>query len=471
MSTEARRAELLQIARRSRIKWILEARDVNYNSTTQQPSSSVTDALKSKVPGADCIQKVLNFLSEVVKDGESCDVSSIIAGLIEYDDYEEDNLQMKSSNFGKADGFEDFIHKLILPASVDITKAMQQFVAKFFTDFQESKNRGSEEEFQNWSGSLWTFLDHITEMMRENPIWLDETTLQFEASKNHCEKFIFTKLYPILFASDFSDVNLNERTRERIEALGFLTTEHLDIKCLRQLYQQHISKSNLQSNAIKHSLTSPSSSFVGYMDETDFINKLLEVPMNHLTELNHARCPQDKLLCIKRCTMAIAAILKECRTDGSLPGADELLPMMIFTIKLCNPSNLHSHLKYLQRYTRPSFLIAEAGYLLTNFVSAVYFLDNVDAKALTIEPEEFDRALARSKLKAKAANASAVMQLQKKQQQLAENKKNNRGNNGESDDVSIEQLLVGYRKAIQLNNKTDAISVKDIYLRRKYASL
>jgi hypothetical protein len=38
---------------------------------------------------------------------------------------------------------------------------------------------------------------------------------------------------------------------------------------------------------------------------------------------------------------------------------------------------------------------------LTHFVSAVHFLDNVDAKALTISPEEFESSIARCKLEAR----------------------------------------------------------------------
>jgi hypothetical protein len=57
--------------------------------------------------------------------------------------------------------------------------------------------------------------------------------------------------------------------------------------------------------------------------------------------------------------------------------------------------------KYLQRYTNPKRLISEYGYLLTHFVSAVNFLENVDALALTISPEEFDTSMKRCKEAAK----------------------------------------------------------------------
>ena len=475
-------------------------------------------------------------MTEITDDGESCDVASIAAGLIEYDDYDDANyLHLHTStNTGKPDTYNEFINKMILPISTDMIKAIQQFITKFYADFQvargnamsatatnnsssSSSSDAEYEESQSWSSRVWTFLDHVFETMKASPVWSHESDAQFEASKTHCEKFLYIKLYPVLFASDLEDVVLNERTHERIDSLGFLTAEHLDIKCSASLYEMYLTKhrkalpadnSNNSNHAQQpqpqlnsssnghHSNALPAASvkldFLQLQDHS-FLDELLQQPMQYLSELGGARCPQDKLLCVKRCTMAIAQLLKGCRTDGSLPGADELLPMMIYAIKTCNPPHLHSNLKYLQRYTRPAQLIAEAGYLLTNFVSAVFFLDNVDAKALTIEPEEFDRAILQSRMRAKAANDKA---LSLQQRQLLLHSQSNRKNkntkknaslnarqtsgglggtavqeNGvheedDDDDVDLDSLLANYKKTVHLNNKLDAVSVRDVHSRR-----
>ncbi|CAE7804323.1 VPS9A, partial [Symbiodinium microadriaticum] len=60
-----------------------------------------------------------------------------------------------------------------------------------------------------------------------------------------------------------------------------------------------------------------------------------------------------------------------------------------------NPPHLQSTISYLQSYMSPQKLVSEAGYILTHFVSAVHFLDTVDASALTISPLEFETSIAR----------------------------------------------------------------------------
>lgn len=470
----SRRNELLQIARRSRIKWVVEEKEAlveDSGDTKTNDPLKVSESLQAKIPAAKCIQNVLNFLTDVVADGEQCDVASIAAGIIDYDDYNDDQYsRLTNRDSTKPDTYNDFIGKLILPASTELVKSMQQFITKFLADFQASKvnplpvepqPEPTDEELQSWPSRVWTFLDHVYENMKELAIWSEESVQQFEVTKTHCEKFVFSKLYPVLFSSDVEDILQNERTKERIESLGFLTAEHLDIKCVKALYEQYVKKQNTKP---KEHLQS---------QDYDFLNDILEQPIKFLLELNIAKCPQDKLTAVKRCTMSIAQLLKGCRSDGTLPGADELLPMMIYAIKCCNPPCLHSNLKYLQRYTRPSHLIGEAGYLLTNFVSAVFFLDNVDAKALTIEPEEFDRAILQSKMKAKAANDKVILQQQKNMAKyVAKNGMANANNTrsgatGEAEeDFNVETLLRDHKKALNANNKVDVVSVMDIHRRR-----
>ncbi|CAM9597978.1 unnamed protein product, partial [Chrysoparadoxa australica] len=68
----------------------------------------------------------------------------------------------------------------------------------------------------------------------------------------------------------------------------------------------------------------------------------------------------------------------------SLPGADEFLPALILLVTRANPRRLHSNLEYIQMFREPSKLIGEEGYVLTQLISAVHFLEGVDATTLTI---------------------------------------------------------------------------------------
>ena len=113
---------------------------------------------------------------------------------------------------------------------------------------------------------------------------------------------------------------------------------------------------------------------------------------------------------------------------------------------------------------------------MTNFVSAVYFLDNVDAKALTIEPDEFDRAIQRSKHNAKALNEHRYA----KYNHYSMNKDNHSGHSLDShsnrnrnmditvvsSELDIEKLLAEYKKSVHIVNKKEFIPIKEIYNNR-----
>ena len=489
----ARRAELLQIARRSRIKWVLDEKDVEYLKAQDgsEDDRAISDTLKNKIPAAECIQNVLNFLTDVISDGEVCDVASIAAGIIDYDDFDDVQYNLlKHKDPNVTDTYNEFLNKLTLPASTEVVKSMQQFVTKFFADYHNAKANPApleplaeptEDELQSWPTRVWTFLDHTYDNMKELPVWSHESPVQFEATCTHCEKFIFSKLYPILFATDIEDPTQNERIKERIDSLIFLTAEHLDIKCAPLLYEQY-AKKHAAPNTVMGANKHHKGGHLANKSEQEILLEVLEQPISLLVNMAIAKCPQDKLLCVKRCTMSIAQILKNCRSDGRLPGADELLPMMIYTIKCANPANLYSHKKFLQRYTRPNMLMGGPGYIITSFVSAVEFLENVDAQALTMEPEEYDRAILQSKMKAKAVNEKILQQHVRNEHARKELKNGHKGRKsrsnshaaegletaGKSDDeADIEKLLSEHKKALLVNSRTDAVSVQEIYRRRK----
>ena len=62
--------------------------------------------------------------------------------------------------------------------------------------------------------------------------------------------------------------------------------------------------------------------------------------------------------------------------------SDILLPFIIFSIVKSNPTELVSHLLYVQRYRMRSAAGGEEGFCLINLLAAVEFLENVDLAAL-----------------------------------------------------------------------------------------
>ncbi|CAM9231375.1 unnamed protein product [Ectocarpus fasciculatus] len=251
-----------------------------------------------------------------------------------------------------------FIAKLKRRSSTDLVKSMQSFVQGIEADMRAAAFSGTmEEKLQAVAEAVWVFLKKTLAAMRENACWAEESPEQWAHSKESLEIFLFTKLHRTLYVEDRAG---DAELFERIQTLSFLSPEHLDIK-----------------------------SIVG--DGVMALRRPVEV----LGALSAAPNPLGKVLCLRECCAAISQSLSEFKQDGKFAGADEFLPVLILTIKEANPRQLKSNINYILHFTDPSKLASEAGYLLTQFVSAVQFLETVDASALTISPLEFEVAVAR----------------------------------------------------------------------------
>jgi phosphopantothenoylcysteine decarboxylase len=69
-------------------------------------------------------------------------------------------------------------------------------------------------------------------------------------------------------------------------------------------------------------------------------------------------------------------------TKPRTSSADLILPMLIYSIVLSNPRQLHSHLLFIQRFRTESLLRGQESYCLVNVQAAVAFLANVDPRVL-----------------------------------------------------------------------------------------
>jgi hypothetical protein len=578
--TEARKAELLQSARRSRLHWVLAARDhhpvpsltdhvtleeeekqknlrtLNGSGSTifETSSKEAIDKIVSQIPAAPCVQEVLQYFNNVVNDGNNVDLDSILLTIQEEENLETILDHFKSlssssklssppssssssasandstnpsssvpsissfSSTGSAStspsisSYDLFIKKLLHPQAALTIKAIQQYITKFTTTLRRTRlnptsssssssssalrrpsashstssvTSGGEEEFKHQASSVWTFLNHVYEIMKECPLWCEENPKDFEESKSACEKFVFVKLHSFLFtSSDYHENLLNHTTHQRIEALSFITAEHLDIKSILTYLKDHSSSTVVSSRSSASSSASAShTSSVSYAkvvaassssssssSSVDPIETLLKKPIDYLHRLQYVQCPADALLILRLCSQAIAALLTDCYSGKKLPGSDELLPVMILCVKYANPLNVHTWIKYLQRYVHPSKLTGEAGYLIANLYSAVYFLDNVNADALTISPEEFESSLKASKMKGKEKISTSVSHGGGKSKgEKAKNKgkgkeKEKEGiaeeDDNDDDEESLEKIIAEYQQKLKKNSQKEYISIK-----------
>lgn len=83
-------------------------------------------------------------------------------------------------------------------------------------------------------------------------------------------------------------------------------------------------------------------------------------------------------------------MLSHSGADVQSTGADVFLPLCIYIVLQANPSNLHTNLKYIEKFRNPQKALSEAGYYFTLILSAATFIRKINATQLSIDPEEFE---------------------------------------------------------------------------------
>ncbi|XP_050671709.1 rab5 GDP/GTP exchange factor isoform X2 [Leptidea sinapis] len=113
--------------------------------------------------------------------------------------------------------------------------------------------------------------------------------------------------------------------------------------------------------------------------------RLLYRAISELLGMDAAAAPCGKLRRVRR---ACGHVLELCAAPAS---ADDLLPLLIFTVLKANPPRLVSNINYVTRFCNAQRLMTgEGGYYFTNLCCAVSFIENLSAESLSMERQEFE---------------------------------------------------------------------------------
>ncbi|XP_074273269.1 vacuolar protein sorting-associated protein 9A-like isoform X2 [Silene latifolia] len=193
---------------------------------------------------------------------------------------------------------------------------------------------------------------------RAHPLWAGCSEEELESAGEGLEKYVMTKLYDHVFASVPEDVKADEQLFEKMALVQqFIRPESLDIKST-------------------------------FQNESSWL-----LAQKELQKINLHKAPREKLACILNCCKVITNLLHNAAVTANenTPGADEFLPVLIYVTLKANPPQLHSNLQYIQRYRSHSRMVSETAYYFTNILSAVSFISNIDAQALSMDEMEFER--------------------------------------------------------------------------------
>ncbi|XP_010507992.1 PREDICTED: vacuolar protein sorting-associated protein 9A-like [Camelina sativa] len=246
-------------------------------------------------------------------------------------------------------GLHDFLERMRKPSAGDFVKSIKSFIVSF------SNNAPDPEKD---CAMVQEFFSKMEAAFRAHPLWSGCSEEELDSAGDGLEKYVMTKLFTRVFASNTEDVIADEKLFQKMSLVQqFISPESLDIQ--------------------------PT-----FQNESSWL-----LAQKELQKINMYKAPRDKLVCILNCCKVINNLLLNASiaSNGNAPGADEFLPVLIYVTIKANPPQLHSNLLYIQRYRRESKLVGEAAYFFTNILSAESFISNIDAKSLSMDEADFEK--------------------------------------------------------------------------------
>ncbi|KAF5010554.1 hypothetical protein FDECE_3296 [Fusarium decemcellulare] len=199
-----------------------------------------------------------------------------------------------------------------------------------------------------------------------------------------------------------------KRTRKALEAKRSLLEEAVERRLCEGIYDKIYRHRSTQDEAQDDKLRSktaalalvgigPADLGIDLREETDNsekasgpaeddIKQKLEPARRDLVMMTQKRYPLGKLNHLKAAHRSIVDTLAHFHPSAS---ADEIMPMLIYTLITLPPENLHaiSDVHFIQNFRWEPKLTGEAAYCLTNLEAAISFLQTVDLATLRADEQ------------------------------------------------------------------------------------
>ncbi|GBG27224.1 GTPase-activating protein and VPS9 domain-containing protein 1 [Hondaea fermentalgiana] len=262
--------------------------------------------------------------------------------------------------------YATFIQTLKEPRAADTVAAIKALVLHFFKEAAALQREDGDaapvwDDVPGQDSALarqfQAAMRKLEAKMRANAQWKNDCEEAWAATCEALEKFVLLKLHGAFFCATDRERTLDQALCDRIKSLTFVRASHLDV--------HHFGRNNLEQ---------------------------WQKAGSELAKMNEFKSPRDKVICVLNACRLLSSLLGD---DGRLPGADDLLPALIFVLLKENPRNVHSNVSYIASFRNPARLKGEAGYFFTQLASAAAFVQTLDSSMLSsVSASQFDALVA-----------------------------------------------------------------------------
>ncbi|KAF2076088.1 hypothetical protein CYY_002602 [Polysphondylium violaceum] len=237
----------------------------------------------------------------------------------------------------------------------DITNLLEKLKKSSVDDFIKGFMKKTKSQSQDMMAeTILSFLREMKTKIQSSQVFSNYTPIEneddmTEVPLNEIENYLYQSIYKTVFSTTESlekDLILSER----MSKLVFVEPKHLEISPPHWNYD------------------------------------LWQSAGQELQGLNDICSPSQKLECVLNCCRIILFLLSNSDSPG---GADDFLPHLIYVVMHANVPNLYTNFEFISKFCSPQSLKMERYYYLTTFGIAISFIENIDAKQLKIDPEEY----------------------------------------------------------------------------------
>ena len=230
-------------------------------------------------------------------------------------------------------GYALFLAKLKEPSAAPLVARVKQFVSRFPMELKRDQA----------SARMHEFVSKLESELPTIEAFADGADEEYANAKEGLEKLILKPLHQHFFEIDSDDKRLDDQITSKITRIAPL------IKLGAHLH--------------------------GPPELVD--DGVLELAIEEFRRIDAYRAPRDKMQCILNGFRVIRHAL-DTVIGPSRWGADQLLPVCIYTIIKANPPSLNSNVNFVSSFRHPSRLRGEDEYLLMQMNIALRDIANIE---------------------------------------------------------------------------------------------